>query len=394
MPSKEDIAGTRNPTHNPNSSNFSECEKAANILDSFINPKVDDGGIPRKILTRAKALIICSLTRWGFIGSGRFGSGVIVLRLPNGNWSAPSAVSLAGLGLGPLLGVESTDFVFVLSTDEAVEKFIQSGYIHLGLNLSLALGSGRSTESGGIAGSKGISGFYSYSKTRGVYAGISAEFGLVLERSSANKRIYDRKLKAAHLATGQVPVPRAAERLMSILNSDGVRITSITSKIAADNPDASGLQSLGREMPHPHELADLSNLGPGLSENDTSEAHWSGLSSPGLTKPRHLNRVPRELQGDTYPRPDSADTGKPAEPSPVFELDPQHTSMIAASEDFSRDESMRSSTVASSHHMSLQSSVGNPLEREASLLTTPGIPESPTKEEHHTQESTGQVETA
>ncbi|KAJ5609135.1 SH3 domain-containing protein [Penicillium herquei] len=390
MPSKEDIAGARNPTHNTNSS-MSECEKAATIIDSFINAKVvADGGIPRKILTRAKALIICSLTRWGFIGSGRFGSGVIVLRLPNGNWSAPSAVSLAGLGIGPLLGVEVTNFVFVLSTDEAVEKFIQSGHIHLGLNLSFALGSGRSTESGGIAGSKGISGFYSYSKTRGVYAGVSAEFGLVLERSSANKRIYDRKLTAAHLATGQVPIPREAERLLRILNSDGVRITS---KIAADNPDASGLQSLGREMPHQQELADLSNLGPGLSENDTSEAHWSGLSSPGLTKPRHLNKVPRELQGDTYPRPDSADTGKPAEPAPVFELDPQHTSTVAASEDFSR-ESMRSSTVASSHHMSLRSSVGNPLEREASLLTTPGIPESPTKEEHHTQESAGQTETA
>ncbi|KAJ5723368.1 SH3 domain-containing protein [Penicillium malachiteum] len=389
MPSKEDIAGARNPIHNTNSS-MSECEKAATIIDSFINAKVvGDGGIPRKILTRAKALIICSLTRWGFIGSGRFGSGVIVLRLPNGNWSAPSAVSLAGLGIGPLLGVEVTNFVFVLSTDEAVEKFIQSGHIHLGLNLSLALGSGRSTESGGIAGSKGISGFYSYSKTRGVYAGVSAEFGLVLERSSANKRIYDRKLTAAHLATGQVPIPREAERLLRILNSDGVRITS---KIAADNPDASGLQSLGREMPQQHELADLSNLGPGLSENDTSEAHWSGLSSPGLTKPRHLNKVPRELQGDTYPRPD-ADTGKPAEPAPVFELDPQHTSTVAASEDFSR-ESMRSSTVASSHHMSLQSSVGNPLEREASLLTTPGIPESPTKEEQPTQESTGQTETA
>ena len=336
-----------------------------------------------------QALIICTVTNIGFIGSGRFGSGVIVVRLPDGGWSAPSAVALGGLGVGGLIGIELTDFVFVLSTDEAVTKFMQSGCVHVGLNLSMALGMGRSGEYGGIAGSNGVSSFFSYSKTRGLFAGVSAQCGLVIERSRANKKIYERKLKTAQLATGEIPPPREAERLMRVLNSNGLRVQAKppTPTAAALNPDSSGLQSLGREMPQ-QELADLSNLGPGLSEHESSEAHWSGLSSPGLTKPRHLNRAPRELQGDNIHNPESE--AKPVEPSEVYELDPQQqqAAMLATNENLTRDASMRSSTVDSSH-MSLQSTTVNTSERrDSSLLTSPGIPETDEKTEHSSEEQT------
>ncbi|KAJ5267041.1 hypothetical protein N7478_009849 [Penicillium angulare] len=390
--SGEDTTGLRNPIHNPYPSSFaSECEKAAGIIDSFINPKVvGDGGIPRKMLVRAKALIICTMTRWGFLGCARFGSGVIVIRLPDGSWSAPSAVGLGGVGIGALLGIELTDFVYVLSTEEAVTKFIQSGCIHLGVNLSLALGLGRSAESGGIAGPRGISGFYSFSKTRGLFAGVSAEFGLVVERSRANRKVYERKLKTPQLANGDVPPPREAEKLLRILNSDTLRPQSKVVAKAIANPDHSGLQSLGREMPA-HELADLSSLGPGLGDNEAAEAHWNGLSSPGLTRPRHLNQVPRELQGDTIQDPESAQPAQPAEPSPVFELDPKSAPTLSHAEP-SPHTSVASSTINSSNHASLMSSVGNPLEKQDSLLTTPGIPESPSKEENEEHESQDQSE--
>ncbi|KAJ5648386.1 hypothetical protein N7490_004758 [Penicillium lividum] len=376
--------GLRNPIHSPIPSSLSsECAKAARIIDSFINPKVvGDGGIPRKILLRAKALIICTVVRWGFFGCARFGSGVIVVRLPDGTWSAPSAVGLGGLGVGPLLGVELTDFVFVLSTDEAVTKFMQSGFLHLGLNLSVALGMGRSAESGGIAGARGVSGFYSYSKTRGVYAGVSGEFGLIVERSRANKKIYERKLKSVQLAGGQIPAPREAESLMRILNSDTLRPPS--KPIA--NPDSSGLQSLGREMPPQElEMGDLSNLGPGLSEIGSSEAHWSGLSAQGTThKARELNRVPRELLGNPIQPAEPEHTGstKPTDPSHVFELESRHGSVVPPSETLSHQASVNSSAGSSSNHTSLQTSVVHSMEtRDSSVLGSPGvIPESPSKE--------------
>ncbi|KAJ5239945.1 hypothetical protein N7468_004564 [Penicillium chermesinum] len=200
--------GLRNPIHNPFPSSLSsQCIKAARIIDSFINPLiVGDGGIPRKILGRAKVLIICTVARVGCCGTLRFGSGIMVSRLPDGNWSAPSAVALSGVGCGMTFGVELTDYVFAMSTDEAVAKVMHMPGVSLGLNVSLALGLGRTAESGTIFGMRGASGFYSFSKTRGVYAGLSGEVSIVVENPSANKKIYERKLKARHLVGGGDPV--------------------------------------------------------------------------------------------------------------------------------------------------------------------------------------------
>lgn len=339
----------------------------------------------------------------------RFGSGVVVVRLPDESWSAPSAIGLGGLGFGGLIGAELTDFVFVLYNDEAVTKFMQSGFLHLGLNVSAAFGIGRSAESGGIAGAKGVSGFYSFSKTRGLYGGVSGELGVITERSRANKKIYERKLKSVHLAGGEIPSPREAESLIHLLNTMVPRpskkpvgnpavdssVNPVANPVASPvanpivNPDSSGLQSLGREVPPELEMGDLSNLGPGLSEIGSSEAHWSGLSAPGTThKPRELNTVPRELLGNPIQPVESAEPAQPiepTEPSKVFELESRHGSTLPPSEDLSHHASVNSSTGSSSQHTSLQSSVVNPLEtretHDSSVVASPGIiPESPSKE--------------
>lgn len=357
------------------------------------------------------------------MGSVRFGSGVVVVRLPDESWSAPSAIGLGGLGFGGLIGAELTDFVFVLYNDEAVTKFMQSGFLHLGLNVSAAFGIGRSAESGGIAGAKGVSGFYSFSKTRGLYGGVSGELGVITERSRANKKIYERKLKAVHLAGGEIPSPREAESLIHLLNTMVPRpskkpvgnpavdssVNPVANPVASPvanpivNPDSSGLQSLGREVPPELEMGDLSNLGPGLSEIGSSEAHWSGLSAPGTThRPRELNTVPRELLGNPIQPVESAEPAQPiepTEPSKVFELESRHGSTLPPSEDLSHHASVNSSTGSSSQHTSLQSSIVNPLEtretHDSSVVASPGIiPESPSKEAQaeHAAESNATVQ--
>lgn len=156
----------------------------------------------------------------GFLGSVRFGSGLIVARLADGTWSAPSAIALAGLGGGGQFGVELTDFVFVLTKDEAVKTFMDSGNLTIGANIAIAFGPGRSAESGAIIGVKGVAGTYAYSKTRGVYGGLTLEGGVLIERSSANKKIYERKLKVKQLLSGEIPPPPAADSLMQILSSE------------------------------------------------------------------------------------------------------------------------------------------------------------------------------
>lgn len=156
----------------------------------------------------------------GFLGSGRFGSGLVVARLGDGSWSAPSAIGTVGGGFGGQIGFELTDFVFILNDSAAVKTFAQLGSITLGGNLSIAAGPvGRNAEAAGAASLKGVSGVFAYSKTKGLFAGVSLEGSVIIERRDANEKLYGRSIKAAEILRGGIPPPPAADPLMAVLNS-------------------------------------------------------------------------------------------------------------------------------------------------------------------------------
>ncbi|KAG9252477.1 uncharacterized protein F5Z01DRAFT_625507 [Emericellopsis atlantica] len=210
--------------HNPlPSSMASECKKCGKILTSFINPRQafgPDKVIPPSILSNAKGLAIITVLKAGFLGSGRFGSGLVVARLPDGSWSAPSAIATVGGGFGGQIGFELTDFVFILNDASAVKTFAQAGSLTLGGNVSLAAGPvGRNAEAAGAASLKGVAGVFSYSKTKGLFAGVSLEGGGIIERRDANEKMYGTRYTAAQLLTGSVAPPPQAAPLMTVLNS-------------------------------------------------------------------------------------------------------------------------------------------------------------------------------
>lgn len=156
----------------------------------------------------------------GFLGSARFGSGVVVARLADGSWSAPSAIGTVGGGFGGQIGFELTDFVFILNDAAAVRTFAQAGSLTLGGNVSIAAGPvGRNAEAAGAASLKGVAGVFSYSKTKGLFAGVSLEGSALIERRDANEKLYGRRWTARELLGGSVPVPPAAEPLTRVLNS-------------------------------------------------------------------------------------------------------------------------------------------------------------------------------
>ncbi|KAL9084901.1 MAG: hypothetical protein Q9165_007854 [Trypethelium subeluteriae] len=218
------------------SSMRSECRKAGKILASFIDPRQAFGPdriIPPEILANAKGLAVLTVLKAGFLGSGRFGSGVVVARLADGTWSAPSAIVAGGAGFGGQIGFELTDFVFVLNDAAAVRTFSQVGNLTLGGNVSIAAGPvGRNAEAAGAASLKGVAGVFAYSKTKGLFAGVSLEGSGFFERKDANAKMYGRKVTARSLLTGEVPVPPEAEPLTRVLNSRAF----------------SGLQSTGTDM--------------------------------------------------------------------------------------------------------------------------------------------------
>lgn len=201
----------------------SECKKAGKILASFVDPRQAFGPdkiIPPQVLANAKGLAVITVLKAGFVGSGRFGSGVVVARLSDGSWSAPSAIATAGAGVGGQIGFELTDFVFILNDYAAVRTFSQAGSITLGGNVSLAAGPiGRNAEAAGAASTKGVAGIFSYSKTKGLFAGVSLEGSVLVERRDANARLYNSKVTAGQLLGGNIPPPPGAEPLMRVLQS-------------------------------------------------------------------------------------------------------------------------------------------------------------------------------
>ncbi|KAI8147315.1 hypothetical protein BJV82DRAFT_664561 [Fennellomyces sp. T-0311] len=198
-----------------------ECKKAAKILNSFIDPGQGmDKVIPSSILEKAQGLAIYTVIKAGFLFSGRAGSGLVVARLPDGTWSAPSAIATGGMGAGGQIGAEITDFVLVMNTKDAVKSFSQFGSVTLGGNVSVAAGPiGRNAEASGSASLKAVSAVYSYSKTKGFFAGVSLEGSVIITRNDANEKLYGRKVSATDLLNGQVTPPQEADALYRALNA-------------------------------------------------------------------------------------------------------------------------------------------------------------------------------
>ncbi|KAI9673012.1 MAG: hypothetical protein M1817_003176 [Caeruleum heppii] len=205
------------------SSMGSECKKAGKILASFVDPRQAFGPdkiIPPQVLANAKGLAILTVLKAGFLGSARFGSGIVIARLGDGSWSAPSAIATGGAGFGGQIGFELTDFVFILNDAAAVRSFSQAGNVTLGANVSIAAGPvGRNAEAAGSASTKGVAGVFAYSKTKGLFAGVSLEGSVIAERRDANEKLYHSRITARQLLEGLVPAPPAAEPLMRVLNS-------------------------------------------------------------------------------------------------------------------------------------------------------------------------------
>lgn len=189
-----------------------DVDQAVAIIERF--EAIPERAIPSSVLRSARGLAILTVTRAGFIGSVRGGSGVVLQRLANG-WSAPSAIGTGGLGVGFQAGAEVTEFVIVLNTPAAVEAFAKRGNFTIGGNLTAAAGPvGRSAEAGvGLQAT-----MYSYSRSQGLFAGVSLEGTVIQARDEHNAAYYGKALYADEILAGKVAAPAGARRLVAALS--------------------------------------------------------------------------------------------------------------------------------------------------------------------------------
>ncbi|XP_028998594.1 SH3 domain-containing YSC84-like protein 1 [Betta splendens] len=206
---------------NPIPSNLkSEAKKAAKILRDFTeisNRNGPDKLIPPHVIAKAEGLAIISVIKAGFMITARGGSGIVIARLADRRWSAPSAIGIAGLGGGFEIGVEVSDLVIILNQRRAIEAFTKGGNLTLGGNCTVAVGPmGRNVEAD--VALRSTAAVFTYCRSRGLFAGISLEGSYLIERKDTNRKFYGQEIRASAILNGDVEPPSECYDLYHILD--------------------------------------------------------------------------------------------------------------------------------------------------------------------------------
>lgn len=186
--------------------------QSADVLREFY--QMPERQIPRAVLNDARGLAIIRVLKVGFGFSGKGGQGVVVARTAHG-WSGPSFIGLGGAGWGLQIGAQLTDFIFVLNTDAAVRAFSRDGNVKLGADVSASAGPvGRDLQ----ADVTTTSAVYAYSRSKGLFAGVSVEGAVIGTQKTANERYYGRAVGARAILSGRAAPPPGAANLLRLLN--------------------------------------------------------------------------------------------------------------------------------------------------------------------------------
>ncbi|KAJ1458815.1 hypothetical protein M885DRAFT_436074 [Pelagophyceae sp. CCMP2097] len=195
-----------------------ELTKAERILATMLASQSMGPG--RGVLQAARGLAFLRVTKVGFAFSGRFGTGIVLAKLADDSWSAPSAIGTIGLSVGFQIGAQVADFLIVLNTQEAVDSFSAGGQVALGGQIGAVAGPvGLSREAGVAAQPKAMAPIYTYSISKGLFAGVSLEGSVINERSAVNERHYAKQVRAKQLLAGEISPTAACAKLHAALNA-------------------------------------------------------------------------------------------------------------------------------------------------------------------------------
>jgi len=221
--------------------------EASGVLEELFAQR--DTSIPEKLMARAYGIaVIPNVVKVAAVVGGRRGSGAMVVRDANGKFSDPIMVSLTGGNVGWQIGVQSTDIVLVFTTAKGIEG-IADGKLTLGADASVAAGPvGRAASAS--TDQNFTAEVYSYSRNRGLFAGIALDGSILAIDSKSNKGLYGKSAPASDIIARRVSTDvDAAKRFeRAILASTaGNAISSTSASNAKTAPDAAGAQ--GTEEP-------------------------------------------------------------------------------------------------------------------------------------------------
>jgi SH3 domain-containing YSC84-like protein 1 len=213
------------------------CLSASNVFaanDAKEQERVKDAGvvmkeilnipddIPQDLLDKAECIVVLPSVKKGAFGvGGSYGRGIMICRSGEhytGPWGAPALYALEGISIGFQLGGQATDFVLLVMNPKGARSLLSSK-VKLGADASAAAGpKGRTAE--GATDVVMNAEILSYSRNKGLFAGISLEGSTLRSDGSANEKLYGKKLSAKEIIVEhKVGVPACARQLVSLLQS-------------------------------------------------------------------------------------------------------------------------------------------------------------------------------
>lgn len=229
---------------------------ASDVIDQIL--RIPEQSIPPALLSRAYAVaVIPDVVKVGFVLGARRGKGILVVRRDDNSWSNPSFITLTGGSIGWQAGAQSTDVILVFKTRQSVDG-IASGKLTLGADASIAAGPvGRHTEIATDVRFK--SEVFSYSRSRGLFAGVALEgAGVAIDRK-ANAAFYG----SASITPEQIfagsgnAAPQVANNFVQLLTAQTRRLplqpsmeTQLSSTTIDEQPrQESSVRTYGMEVP-------------------------------------------------------------------------------------------------------------------------------------------------
>jgi SH3 domain-containing YSC84-like protein 1 len=193
-------------------------ENSGMVMSEILNVPDD---IPQDLLDKAECVIVIpSVLRFAIVFGGSYGRGIMTCRSGkdfNGPWGAPTMMALEGGNFGLQLGGQATDFVLLVMNPRGADSILSSK-VKLGAGISAAAGpKGRDASAATDAALRAE--VLSYSRSRGLFAGMYLEGSTLRPDKDANKRIYKSDISAKEIVLeGKASPPPAAQELLSVLN--------------------------------------------------------------------------------------------------------------------------------------------------------------------------------
>jgi lipid-binding SYLF domain-containing protein len=168
-----------------------------------------DKGIPEEVLNDAKCiLVVPNMIKGGFVFGGKHGRGVASCRTAEG-WSAPAFVSVGGGSAGLQIGLEGVDLVMLVMNDQGFQQLLSSKFELSGEGSVAAGPVGRHASAG--TDWKMTTQVLTYSRSKGVFAGLTLEGAVVEQDNDSTRAIYGKHLEFRNILSGKVATPKSAE---------------------------------------------------------------------------------------------------------------------------------------------------------------------------------------